>query len=84
MLINDTYKSDLSIEVEKSDGTGFYADIKPLQTLNVIIYASISDELQGMAESASVNLKFVNDAEYIDEYFYEDKVPYNEYNILFK
>lgn len=83
MLINDTYKSELSLDVEESDGTGFYGEIKPLQTLNIIIYASISDELQAMAESASLNLKFVNDADYIDEYFYADKVPFNEYNILF-
>lgn len=83
LLINGTYNADIHIESEEADGTGFYCDIKPLQTLNVIFYASVSDELQAICENAEMTLKVVNDAAYISEYFYEDEVPFNTYSIKF-
>ena len=79
VLINDKYKADVQIEAEDTDGRGFYGKIKPLQTLNVIFYASISDELYKICNNVDMTLKVVNDARYLSEFFNEDKVPYNTY-----
>jgi len=83
LLINNTYKADVYARAEETDGTGFYGDIKPLQTLNVVFYASVSDELQAIWEKIDVNFKLVNDAAFISEYFYDDKTPHDTYTMTF-
>ena len=83
LLINDTYKADVNAEAEDGDGKGFYSNIKPLQTLNVIFYASVSDELQSISEKVEMKLKLVNNADYINEYFDENKIPFDTYLMTF-
>ena len=79
MLVNGTYKSDLQADEENSEGTGFSGYIKPLQTANVVFFASVSDGVYELAEDVTVTMKLMNDAEYANEYFRENKHPHDVY-----
>ena len=83
ILINDTYKANVTIEAEETDGTSFYGDIKPLQTLNIIAYASISDEAYDICENIKLTLNVLSDSTYIRNFFDEDN-PHETYSMEFK
>lgn len=83
ILINDTYKANVTIEAEETDGTSFYGDIKPLQTLNIIAYASISDEAYDICENIKLTLNVLSDSTYIRNFYDEDN-PHETYSIEFK
>lgn len=81
LLINGKYKAD--VEINGVQPTAFYGDIKPLQTLDVIFYASVTDEVYDLCNYAELTLKAINDANYISTYFQEEDVPFNTYIIKF-
>ena len=83
LLINDTYKANVNIEAEESDGSSFYGDIKPLQTLNIVVYASVSDELFDIADNVKLTLNMLSDSSKIG-YFYDNEYPHETYTIEFK
>ena len=83
LLINDTYKANVNIEAEESDGTSFYGDVKPLQTLNIVVYASVSDELFDIADNVKLTLNMLSDSSKIG-YFYDNEYPHETYTIEFK
>jgi len=82
IVINDTYKADIRIEAEETDGTSFYANIKPLQTLNIIAYASLSDEAYSICEDIRCDLDIVNDSTHINEFF-SNNTPHDSFYIEF-
>lgn len=82
ILINDTYKANVIIEAEETDGTSFYGNIKPLQTLNIIAYASVSDEAYNICENIKLTLNVLSDSTYITNFYDEDN-PHETYNIEF-
>lgn len=82
ILINDTYKATVNIEAEETDGTSFYGNIKPLQTLNIIAYASVSDEAYDICENVKLTLNVLSDSAYIRNFFDKDN-PYETYSIEF-
>lgn len=82
VLINETYAFSGSMELESNDGTDFYGTAKPLQTLNLIIYASVSDEAYEICETIDVSMKILSDSEHVD-YFYDDDFPHETLKISF-
>ena len=83
ILINDKYKAYVRMEAEESDGSSFYGDIKPLQTLNIIAYASVSDELFDSCEHIKLTLNMLSDSSKMG-YFYDETYPHETYTIEFK
>lgn len=82
IIVNDTYKADVRFEAEESDGTSFYADVKPLQTLNFVAYASLSDEVYNICEKIRCDLDIVNDSAYMNEFF-SNNTPHDSFYIEF-
>lgn len=82
IVVNDKYKADIRIEVEESDGTSFYGDVKPLQTLNIVAYASLSDEVFNICKNIRCEFDFLNDSAYINEFF-DDDMPHDSFYIDF-
>lgn len=82
IAVNGTYKASVSIEAEESDGSSFYGAIKPLQTLNVVIYASVSDELYDLCENVELTLNLLSDSSKVG-YFYDNDYPHETYVIEF-
>lgn len=83
LLINGKYKISAQMETEESDGTSFYGSIKPLQTLNFVIYASVSDTLYNQWENISVSMKIANNEEDLNGFF-DSSTKYDSFNISFK
>lgn len=83
ILINDMYKANVTFEAEETDGTSFYGDIKPLQTLNIIAYASVSDDAYNICENIKLTTNMVSDSAYVRN-FYDDDNPHETYSIEFK
>ena len=82
ITINGKYKATVEIDAEQSDGTSFYGAIKPLQTLNIIAYASVSDDVYNICENTNLTLNILSDSEYIKE-FYGKESPHETYSIEF-
>ncbi len=82
ILINGTYKADVEMETEESDGTSFYGTLKPLQTLDVVIYASVSDEVYNICDDIVLTMEIVNDVEDATGYYINGK-PHGTYTIKF-
>ena len=74
LLINNKYKVPVWMELEELDGTSFYGEVKPLQTLNMIMYSSVSDELYNVFEEAELDFSIVSEDEYL-VYFYDEEYP---------
>lgn len=83
LLINGKYKVSAKMETEESDGTSFYGSIKPLQTLNFVIYASVSDTLYNQWENISVSMKIANNEEDLNGFF-DSSTKYDSFNISFQ
>lgn len=83
IIVNDTYKADVRFEAEESDGTSFYADVKPLQTLNFVAYASLSDEAYNICEKIRCDLDIVNDSAHMKEFF-SNNTPHDSFYIEFE
>lgn len=83
VLLNGTYKFSATMELESNDGTDFYGSAKPLQTLNLIIYASITDEAYEILETIDVTMNIISDSEYVNSY-YDDEYTHETLNIQFK
>jgi hypothetical protein len=82
IVLNGTYKFTANMELESNDGSDFYGSAKPLQTLNLLIYASVSDEAYEIWESIDVTMKILSDGEYANNFFDED-YPHEILNISF-
>ncbi len=72
VVLNDTYKFNASMELESNDGTDFYGSAKPLQTLNLVVYASVSDEAYSIYDTVDVTMSILNSAEDINSFYYDD------------
>ena len=72
MILNETYKFSANMELESNDGSDFYGSVKPLQTLNLIVYSSISDEAYEIFESINVNMNILSDSEDINSFYDDD------------
>ena len=82
VLINEKYKATASLENEETDGKSFYGNIKPLQSLNLIIYASISDDLYDACESITLTMSITTDENSLNK-FYSDDIPHETFTISF-
>ncbi len=80
ILVNNKYSFYVRMVAEDSDGAGFSSGTKPLQTVNFVIYASISDGVKDIFENATITLLILNDPSRINYYFDEDD-PHNTYTI---
>lgn len=80
--INDKYKLPARMEMEEPDGSSFYGNAKPLQTLRLIIYSSISDELYENCNSIKLTMNLVTDNEKIGN-FYNDDYQHETFEITF-
>ena len=70
------------MELESNDGTDFYGSAKPLQTLNLIIYASVSDEAYEICETVDLTMNILSDPEYVNN-FYDDDYQHETLKISF-
>lgn len=82
MTINEKYKFPVTLELEENDGKSFYGNAKPLQTLNLIVYASVSDELYEACENIQITMDIVNDESKLG-FFYDEKYPHDSFTISF-
>jgi len=82
ILVNEKYTFSSTMELEDLDGRGFGESIKPLQTRNFIIWASVSDEVYNISESVQVNFELPDNEEQLD-YFYDEGHSNASYNITF-
>lgn len=82
IIVNGKYNLFATMELEENDGTSFYGNAKPLQTLPLVIYASVSDELYETCEDIQLLIDLVNDEEKI-EYFYDESYPHDSFQISF-
>jgi hypothetical protein len=82
VLLNGTYKFSAKMELESNDGTDFYGSAKPLQTLNLIIYASVSDEAYEICETVDLTMNILSDPEYVNN-FYDDDYQHETLKISF-
>lgn len=69
LLINENYGFNVSMELEDNEGNNFYGVAKPLQTLKLIIYSSVSDEAYEIWETIDLEMKILSDDKYIDGFF---------------
>lgn len=76
--INGEYVQKGGIVLESTNGSNFNGIAKSLQTLNMVIYLSVSDALYEKCESVSMELKLVNNNEQL-EYFYEDEFATDDF-----
>ena len=83
IIVNDKYKANVEIQAEDSNGTSFYGEIKPLQTLNIIAYASLSDEAYDICKEVRCDIDIVNDSTHIKE-FYSNNTPHDSFYIEFE
>lgn len=81
-IINDKYNFSGRMDLEDNDHTSFFGSVKPLQTLNLVICGSVSDEVMAIAETVQANFNIVSDEESL-KYFYQDKYPHESYCITF-
>lgn len=82
LIINGRYKANINIVAEEADGTSFYGYVKPLQTLNIVIYASVSDELYEICENIDVTFNLLSDSSRVG-YFFEMDEPHETYSVSF-
>lgn len=64
--INDKYKLDSDLVLVEPDGSGFGYELGPLESRNLLIYASVSDEIKAEFKKAQLSLSVM------DEEFNED------------
>ena len=81
ILINEKYSFHVFINGEDTDGAGFSYSTKPLQTVNFIIYASVSDAVKGIFEEATITINMLNDPKRVYYFFDEDDDCKNIYTI---
>lgn len=79
-LVNNKYKLDGSLTCEESDGTGVGEEPKPLQTLNIMIYTALADELKEQFENGTITININSDTGRINKRFDSDE-PHNVYII---
>lgn len=72
ILINGKYTFSIQMDAEDTDGKGFGDSPKPLQTVNFVIYSSVSDGVKDIFESAAITLNILNDPERT-KYFFDAK-----------
>lgn len=82
LIINGRYNAHVNLETEENDGTSFYGNVKPLQTLKLIVYVSVSDELYDICESMELRMKIVNDEEKLG-YYYDEDYPQDCFTMTF-
>lgn len=82
LLINGKYKATATLENENADGNGFYGEVKPLQTLNLVIFSSISDDLYNSCESMTLTMYIISDEKELD-CFYNDNISHETFTISF-
>lgn len=81
LLINGKYNFTVRLDGEDPDGAGFSEDTKPLQTVNFVIYASVSDTAKDKMEFAEITIRMLNDPEQLGERFDTEKHGCNTYTI---
>lgn len=80
LLLNRKYSFDVQMDCEEPDGTGF-SSVKPLQTVNFVIYASVSDGAKDIFENATVTLHILSDPSRTGYFFDKDDDRHNVYTI---
>lgn len=83
VLINGKYRVPANMDAEDVDGNSFYGSVKSLQTLPLIVYASVSDELYNSCENVELTLNLINTEENVG-YFYSDEYSHDSYVISFE
>lgn len=61
LLVNGKYKFPVHIACEEPDGTSFYGNPKPLQTLNMAAFASISNEVKDQFSHGVLTVNVLTD-----------------------
>ena len=79
--INDKYSFTVEMDTEDTDGKGFGDAIKPLQTMNLVIYTSVSDGVKNIFEDATLTLNMLNDPERTKYFFDKEDECKNTYTI---
>lgn len=81
ILINGKYTFYVRMDAEDTDGAGYSTSTKPLQTVNFVIYASVSDGVKEIFEEATVTLHLLNDPDRTQYFFDKEDDCKNTYTI---
>jgi hypothetical protein len=79
IIINDKYENEGTMKCETNKHDAFSGVPKPLETLNLICYAGISDELYNECKTVQVKIECMNDTENLDYHLNTDSMTYNTY-----
>lgn len=80
VIVNDKYKYDATFVLESNDGSDFYGNAKPLQTLNLVVYSSITDEAKNMVENLKLEFSMLSNSENVRNFYSED-MPHENYSL---
>jgi hypothetical protein len=83
ILVNGKYKFSAKMECEDLDGARFGDPIKPLQTRNFILFASVSDEAYSICESVQVDFGIPDNEKQLS-YSYDEDNSNRYYTIVFE
>lgn len=81
IVVNGKYSFNVRVEAEEADGASFSRSTKPLQTVNLIIYAGISDGVKEIFEDGTITFNFLNDPVRIQYVFNADDDCKNIYTL---
>lgn len=72
ILINNELEFSGVLRLESVEGKDFYGSVKPMQTLNLKMVASIPDEAYNAYNNVHVSMKIISSKDYLDNFFRED------------
>lgn len=81
IVVNGKYSFNIRVEAEEADGSSFSRSTKPLQTVNLIIYAGISDGVKEIFEDGMITFNVLNDPSRVQYVFHEEDSCKNVYTL---
>lgn len=82
ITVNGKYNIVGTLKLQDSDEKSFNANVKPMQTLKAVAYASIPDELYEMHENLKITISIVTDEEKLNK-FYDDDYKQETYRLTY-
>lgn len=59
--VNDKFKFDANVVAAKADGSGYDYEIGPMESRNLLIYVSVSDEIKAEFKKAKISLSVMKE-----------------------
>lgn len=79
IIVNGKYKFPVQIACEGTEGKDFYGDPKPLQELNMVAYASVTDEVKNQFSHGVLTINVLSDASRLNYYVRVEEEPHKTF-----